>query len=394
MRIMTRSALALGLTLGLAACLDQTPLDPTLWEHLDVVEDSVVLDARVTYLGGEELPVLAAADAAGGGPSYTMKQVARVDPPVVAGVQLQASHLVRDGSRAFVAYNVRGEVFRGGIDVFDKLNDEDPRLRAQALLYDSEVSAVDLSGGDLYLATATADESFRTPAVLEVMSVANGAKALVSQRRVELSSFAGTGVKVYGGEIYATSGSSGHLTVFDRSLNPIFTDALSDARAVDVTDRWIVAMRGTPGMLRVYDRRSRSRLRDITLGGASTPNAKSSLFVLGDLAFAATGDGGVVVANVATGEIVERVPAPRGPGVSVSNGLAWYKDLLFVANGEGGLWMAEARTDLDRLGNGAPGFEIVGRIDLKGSANFVDVKGDLLFVATGLAGLTIVEFDD
>ena len=88
------------------------------------------------------------------------------------------------------------------------------------------------------------------------------------------------------------------------------------------------------------------------------------------------------------------MPAPRGPGVSVSNGLAWYKDLLFVANGEGGLWMAEARTDLDRLGNGAPGFEIVGRIDLKGSANFVDVKGDLLFVATGLAGLTIVEFDD
>lgn len=387
------AALALGLALG--ACLEQQPLDPTLWEHLDVVEDTVALEARVTYLGGEELPVVAAADAQGGGAAgYKMKQIARVSPPVVAGVQLQASHLVRDGSRAFVGYNVRGDVFRGGVDVFDQLNGEEPRLRAQALLYDSEISSVDLSGGSLYLATATADESFRSPAVLEVMSVDNGAKSLISTARVELSSFAGTGVRAFGGEVFTTSGSNGHVTVFDGALRPVFSDALADARAVDVNDAYFVAMRGTPGLLRVYDRGARRVLRDIPLGGANTPNAKSSLFLVGDLAFAAAGDGGVVVANVATGQVLERLAAPPGPGISVSNGLAWYKDLLFVANGEGGLWMAQATRDLDRLGGAAPDFHIVGRIDLSGSANFVEVKGDLLFVATGLAGLTIVEFDN
>ena len=398
MNIPLRLALTAAVLLSTAACLDQTPLDPALWEHLDMVEDSTVLDARVTYLGEQPLPVIAADDAAGGGAALEveLKLLARVAPPVVAGVQLQASHVARDGSRVYVGYNVRGETFRGGIDVFDKIETKEPRLRGQALFYDTEISAMDLSGGSLLLATATADESFPTPAVLEAVSIGGGGKRLTVGRRVSLTSFAATGVKAFGGEVFATSGSNGHVTILNGSLDPIFSDPLPDARAVDANSRFVVAMRGTPGTLRVYDRQTRAHLRDISIGGANIPHSKSSLILSGSFVIAATGDGGVVVADVQSGRIIERLPAPQLAGVpasrSVSNGIAVYNSLLFVANGEGGLWVAAANGSLANLGS-APQLSFVGHIPLQGSANFVEVRGDRLFVAAGAAGLNIIGFD-
>jgi len=398
MNMPLRLALTASVLLSSTACLDQTPLDPALWEHLGMVEDSTLLDARVTYLGEQPLPIIAADDAAGGGAAVEveLKLLARIAPPVVAGVQLQASHVVRDGSRVYVGYNVRGETFRGGIDVFDQINTKHPRLRGQALFYDTEISAMDLSGGSLLLATATADESFPDPAVLEAVSVQGGGKRLSVGRRVPLTSFAATGVKAFGGEVYTTSGSNGHVTVLNGSLDPVFADPFPDARAIDANSQYIVAMRGTPGTLRVYDRRTRAHLRDISIGGASIPHSKSSLILSGSFVIAATGDGGVVVADVRSGAVLQRLPAPQLAGVpsgrSVSNGIAVYNDLLFVANGEGGLWVAAANGSLSNLSS-TPALSFVGHIPLNGSANFLEVRGDRLFVAAGVAGLNIIGFD-
>jgi len=379
----------------LTACLDKSPLDPTLYAHMDHVEDSVVLSARVELIDELPLPILAEGTAAGGGADKVdLKLLARVSPPVLGGVQLQASHVIRDGSRAYVSYNVRGDDFRGGLEIFDRINSSSPRLRAQARFYDTDVSAVDVKGSHIYLATATNDPTFGAPAVVEMLRYGGG---FSSELRVPLTSYATTGIRVDGGLVYATSGSGGGLSVMDEKLNLVFADRYGDARAVDVSRDRIVAMRGTPGALRVYDRKSYKTVHDIPLGGASIPNSKSSLFVAGDMAFTASGDGGVIVADISSGKVVERLaPPPSGVArhLNVSNGLAWHEDLLFIANGEAGLWVAEAIENIDELKGRAPKLQYVGRLDLKGSANFVAVRGDRLFVATGLGGLHIVKIDD
>lgn len=397
-----RVAFPLGIVCFATACLDKTPVDPAFYEHLSIVEDSLVLSERVTYIDQTPLAIVPVAGSGGGkaafGAAVTFRLQAQVAPPEVGGTRLQASHVVRHGGRAYVAYNVRGDAFRGGVDAFDKLESSKPVLTSQVVFYDTDVSAIDQAGGDLYLATATANEAFANPAVLELLHLKGGGKQVAeSTARIPLSSFAATGVRVDGGLTYVTTGSDGGLTIFDQDFNAIFTDAVADARAVAVTGDYIVVMRGTPGMLRVYDEGSRARIHDIDLGGASIPQSKGSLFVVNDLAFVATGDGGVVVVDLVAGVVIEQLPAPSVAGLpadlTVSNGLAWHRDLLFIANGEAGLWVAQASDRLDQL-QGPPGLTVLGRVDLGGSANYVEVKGDRLFVASGLSGLSIIEVND
>ena len=390
-------AIPVSLSVFATGCLDKTPVDPAHYEHLSIVEDSATLSARVTYI--DETPIQITPVEGGGGAAAVAAQVrlslqAQVAPPTVSGTQLQASHVSRDGDRAYVAYNVRGDVFRGGVDVFDGLQSTRPQLTSQALFYDTDVSAIDKAGDDLYLATATANESFENPAVLELLHLRNNGRYITeTAARIPLTSFAATGVEASGGLTYVTTGSSGGLTILDANLQPVFDDAIADARAVTVTDEYIVVMRGTPGALRVYQEASRTLLHDIPLGGANIPESKGSLFVVGDHAFVATGDGGVVVADIVAGQILEQLPAPVVPGLpaelSVSNGLAWHSDLVFIANGEAGLWVAQANNALQTL-SGPPGLSILGRIDVGGSANYVQVRGNRLFVASGVSGLSII----
>ena len=56
---------------------------------------------------------------------------------------------------------------QGAVDVFVFDKDRQPKLTSRATFSDTDVHAVAASAGRVWLATATADESFGTPAVLE-----------------------------------------------------------------------------------------------------------------------------------------------------------------------------------------------------------------------------------
>jgi hypothetical protein len=304
---------------------------------------------------------------------------------------------------------VQGPERKGGVDVFDVSDPDDVTLESMALFDDTDVSALDLHAAtELYLATATDDAAFSTPAVLEIMDL-QGGQVTTQSTRIDLPSYAATGVRGQGGTLYVTSGTGGEpvggLTIFNTSTLEISGfDAFEDARAVDLNSDYLVAMKGTPGELRLYDVASGTFVQSYATGGANVPESKSTVFIAKQCAFYAAGDEGLRVVDLATGSVVVTVPVPDVDGVAledeVTNGASASGNLVFIANGGAGLFVAEATKDLDDesgagCGSGTFGLQVLGQVQFPDgpSANYVASKGNLLFVANGRGGLSIVKID-
>lgn len=321
---------------------------------------------------------------------------AEVDPPDLGGTTIQATHIALNRGFAYVSYNVQGPVYRGGVDVFDVVNVRQPTLISQALFEDTDVSALDQFDGFLYLATATGETGFRSPAVLEEVMLDRGRLTAFS-RRVDLPSYAATGVRVSGSQVLVTSGDGGDGGLSLLTRRTLDLEAIvnfRDARAVEVHGNLAIGMKGTPGGLYVVDRNSTQVLATWEPGGANIPESKSTIKIFRNFVLMAAGDEGTKLVSMRDGEVVAEVPAPIVDGVppefSVTNAVAARGNLVFMANGGAGLYVARIRTNEDET-DGV--LEVVGKVAFEDgpSVNFVAAKGNVLLVAAGEGGLKIVQ---
>ncbi|MGI9625649.1 MAG: YncE family protein [Longimicrobiales bacterium] len=411
--------LALGLTLlTTTGCWDDSLLgaDPT--ERVSVVEDPVLLDGRIEHMDlrleiEDPSPLPSAALVTGiPGPSAApaepvlMKLIAEVDSPELDGVMLQATHVAMKGKKAYVSYNVQGSTQKGAIDAFDDMNESAPVLTSSVRLHDADVSSVAYESKKVYVATGAVEGSFPTTAVLEVVRLRDGDRRFEpTTDRIELPSFVGTGVTIFKDLVYVTSGDGGPvpggLSVFDeKTLELVAEDRFPDARAVSADGDWVVALRGSPAELRVYDKDDGNLVRVIPVGGAMTPDSKSGLAIDKDVAVVAVGEAGIRVVDLETGAILGEMPVPDISGLNpadvVANGVAVHKDLIFVALGAGGLWAIRAADKIKDLADlRDPDLQWAGRVGFPDatSVNFVAADKDRLFVAGGNGGLKIIAFD-
>lgn len=295
------------------------------------------LDGRITtFPDGVDLPVdddaewgssvqVSSSRTAGRQTSFTdgvlvLMLRAEIDPPALDGLEMRATHVQVDGDRAYVTYNREGETFLGGVEVFDVSNASAPVLLSQALFTDTDVSAVYVYGDKLYLAEATSDESYTTPAILEVLELDGDGLLTTTSERVDLPSYVATGVRVAAqGEsatVYVTSGTGGPvpggLSIYDAStLGQIEMVELDDARDVDVEGDAVVVMQGTPGRLNVFDAATNTLQNSFTPGGANIAESKSTIDVVVDRIYMAAGDEGTKVVSLSSGEILHEIPASR-----------------------------------------------------------------------------------
>ncbi|MDZ7635627.1 MAG: hypothetical protein U5L72_14830 [Bacteroidales bacterium] len=150
--------------------------------------------------------------------NYAFKLKAEVDPPVYENKTLQATHVTIKDNYAFVTYNTRGAEWLGGIEIFDVSDLKNPVIISSAILPNTDVSAVDYADGKIYVVGATGDfeaKGFVSPAFMEVISLDATMAFEKVDTIIDISSYAGTDIKVAAGHIFATSGSTGDLTVFD-----------------------------------------------------------------------------------------------------------------------------------------------------------------------------------
>ncbi len=375
-------------------------------ERISITNDESVLATRITILDQE-----VAIDTSGSGSlpkraqpqAFSLKLVAEVRPPSAGGQVLQATSIAMKGEKAIVSYNMRGPQYLGAIDVVDIQNKYNPRLTSEAIFDNADINSVSFDEGYVYVAEATGDGGFPYPAVLEVIKLIGSKLVLEENQRVPLTSYAGTGVVVSDKTVYATSGDNGGMSVFSQSdlnLNAAFD--LHDARWVDVEDEKVIVVQGTPGRIAVFDAVGLSPLSTYSFTGADIPESKSTVELVGGKAFIAGGTGGVQILSVNTGAIVGTVPRPDpdsvglDPSVVVTNAASVDEDLLFISNGEAGVYVAQASQRFRETGSEEPQqLTLLGKLqfDELQSVNHVVYRARYLMIAAGLGGLKIVKIE-
>ena len=384
--------------------------------RIAIVNDVAVLAGRVTYhddtipldstgVGYPSAPILPSGalgrSSSMSAASFQLKLKAEVASPTMFGQTLQATSVSIVGNLAVVSYNMVGSPYLGGVDVIDISNQNHPVLVSQALFQSTDVSAVSVSGSNVFVAEATNDTGFAAPAVFELMQLQGNQLVLSGNRRMGLTSFVATSVAASGTKAYATTGDAGSLFV----INPttfMKTDsvALHDARWVAVGGGKVVVVQGTPGQISVFNESNMAPVGTWSFTGANVAEAKSQAVIVGGKAFIAAGTGGVQVLSASTGTVVGSVPRPNpdslglDSAVVVTNAVAADEDLLFISNGEAGVYLAQGSAFFS-----ATGPEVAQTITMRGrlrfgslqSVNHVAYQGRYLIIAAGLGGLKIVQ---
>ena len=410
----------------LVACSDgsgQAPDEAN--SRLSITNDGGALGARIEILD-EDVPVAAGAGAgigpvgggagAGvGGPAYPLelRLYAEIDSPVVEGEIVQATMVeFRSSDRAVASYNMAGPLRLGAVDWLMSVRSRRPRLRSQVVFNDVDINAVTTDGRYVYTAAATNAPDMPYPAMLERIWLRNKWLRIDRNLRVPLTSFAATSVMTTDDEVYATFGNTGGVVALDRR-NDLFvlgSYALDDARWA-VWDREfgrVVVVQGTPGRVAVFEEGvfpngSMNLLATWPFPGADVPESKTAADIAGDKLYIAAGPEGVQIMCLNDGSVVGSVPRPDpaslglDPAVVVTNAVSVDDDLMFISNGEAGVYVARSDEDFDETGCDPPRITMIGQLqfdDLQ-SVNHVAHRRNTLLVAAGLGGVKVVRiFDD
>ena len=343
-----------------------------------------------------------------------LRLIAEVTPPTVDGFTLQAtSTSLKSASTAVVSYNTQGEPYRGGIDLFSSVQgaSKPPELSSSITFNDTDVSHVVSIGGVVFAAEAASVDAtgFTAPGTVERVTRKGKYLTLEGGQQTQLSSFAATALEETASAVYVVTGSTGH--VFKLS-NPGLVEQgrleISDARwvAEDAATGNIVVISsngpGNGGTLTVLDQ-NLSVLFAHPFTGGDVAESKNTVEVLGGRAYIAAGPAGIQVLDLVSGNVELSVPIPSAeesgiedPGRRVSNAVTVDDDLMFISNGEAGVYVVQAPVNFaDASGAELQESTVLGKLGFDDqpppSVNHVSYRGGKLYVAAGLGGLKIVE---
>ncbi|WP_340106011.1 YncE family protein [Rhodohalobacter sp. 8-1] len=346
-----------------------------------------------------------------GPPSFTLNLIAEIDAPVVNGVITQATmvDIFGNSARAAVSYNVQGSDYIGAIDAIQVTSSPRNAIRVRSGIQftNAKSNALYMDGNQLWIAQATNDPSITldgTNSVARKFGV-SGFSINDNPVHVSVQGFAANSIHKSDGSIYITSGSNAGLTILNQDLTEqIDFVPIPHARWVDTDDSRIVVLSGNPntgsGTLHVLDKSDRSVLHEYPFSGADTPEAKNTVEIKGDLAVVAAGQSGTHLIDLNNGELLATIPVPDAdalelnPNAVESNAASADEEIIFISNGEAGVYVAEASRDLNLYSTGDQlSVELLGylKFDDFQSANHVAYRNKTLFVAAGLGGVKAVK---
>lgn len=419
MKSVCSSSAILAASLLISACTggDEVPALPDeANQRISITNNLAALNERVAYTeetvdieGGSGTPpaLLLPSAAKFSNTAISLTLVAEILPPIVDGQVVQATSVtLRNNAEGLVSYNMQGAPRLGAVDFIKRFNSNSPSLTSSITFNDSDVNSVASDGSFVYTAVATNDVNYLYPAVLERIKIIGNSLTLQDNSRIPLVSYAGTSVLPADKVIYTTSGNTGNVSGFDdKDLDLLGEFSLDDARwvALDEENKRIVVAQGTPGRLSIFKEKkfpggSMEFQNTFTFPGANVPESKSTVEVAGGKAFIAAGPEGVQIMCLDNGQIIGSIPRPDpaslglDPSVVVTNAVSVDEELIFISNGEAGVYVARGTENFHDNNCNTPGITMLGKLrfdDLQ-SANHVAYRSGYLYVAAGLGGVKIV----
>ncbi len=319
-----------------------------------------------------------------------------IAPPEINGHKLQASSVYLDKNQAVVSYNFIGSPYYGAIESFTV--NRRAKMKSRILFKDADIHDVFIYDKKVYLATGSSNTIDDQTAIAEVYSVRGFKFETTDYKRFALGSFAVNSVNVFDETILYTTGDDemnggGIYQVDLKNYALLNYTALHDARWADTNNTDIFVMQGTPGRYSRLDRQFRL-LDQIPVEGADIPESKSTIEVHGNMVFIAAGSAGVQIFDINRNIKIGEIPLPGSkPGqIMLTNAVSYDDGLLFISNGEGGIWVAEVITPVtskfDKVN-----LTLLGYLEFDNlpSVNHVSFRNNLLFIASGSAGVKVVQ---
>ncbi|WP_209400528.1 hypothetical protein [Pseudozobellia sp. WGM2] len=392
---------ALAVLMFAASCSDETTVYSDPSEDVSIEKSESVLESSILFDDAGVLDIASEAALTGKtakgaeemAGDYPLTLVARVDPPSYSGAEnLTAAHVHLDGDYAYVAYNTVEDGYAGGIDIVNVNDPNNPQVTSRLYYSNADINAIEYNDGYIYaVGGVDAEKSVRATSNSFVV------KILVSGGRMDTGAgltygfqegFNATDVEVTGNTVYVTSGKDGLLTAYNKSDLSIQNDAsYADLRSVAHHDETIAVLDASTGVVLMDE--GLNVTKEIAIDSDFGDFSKRTLDISDDRIVVSEGSKGAGIYNRSSGSLIEYVPILINPdGVDqsniVTNAVATNEEILLMANGGAGLCLSEAQDD---------NTDLVGVIDLNGSINYVETKGDYAFAASGKAGLQIIKLN-
>ena len=384
------------------SCSDETTIFSDLQDDLIVESSQSVLDNSIIYDTAGVLDIYeedsvtgkfslgAKSETAG---DYPLTLVAQINPPTYSGGNnLTASHIHLVDNYAYVSYNTVGDNYAGGIDIINVNNPTNPKITSRLYYTNADINSLKYENGYVYaVGGVDSEKSVRATSnsFIAKISVSNGKFNLASGISYGFQEgFNSTDIALVNNTIMVTSGKDGSLTVYDKSsLEILKEEPFEDLRSLASKDNSIALLDASIGVLLLDP--NLNITKEIIIDSDFGPSSKRTLAFFGDNVIVSEGSKGAGVYNITTGSLLEYIPILLNPdGVSnqdvVTNAVTTNQEVILMANGGAGLCLSEDN-------NNDP--DLVGIIELQGSINYVESKGDYIFAASGKKGLQIIKLN-
>ncbi len=325
--------------------------------------------------------------------NYPMTLIGQVLPPTYGPItSLTAAHVYLENDFAYVAYNTAGEDYSGAIDVIDVSDPNDPRVTSRVLYTNADINSLQYSNGFLYAVgglDATASFTASSNSFITKIPVFGG--VMDTDAGVIYGFQAGdnaTDIAIDGNEAFVTSGKNGSITVYNtKDLEIKKQEAYTDLRSLALFENRLALLDADVG-IRVLDDNLKPK-SEISINSDFGLYTKRTVAFDGDQIIVAEGNKGAGVYSYETGDLLQYIPIITDPvnpptGDIVNNAVAINEDVVLMANGGAGLSVSDDKGDTA---------EPYGVIQIDGSVNYVQTKGDYAFAASGQEGLQIIKLN-
>lgn len=394
--------------IALAACNDAPEIDPRT--RLHVSNNTALLSTRVEMIN-ESVGIVAngqggvRGEAAIGSEALVNSQftlLAEVASPNINGVTLSATHVLIQGTQAFVTYHTSGDAYGGAIDIIDLSNENSVEITGQAIYTDTDFNALaideleDFDGNTQRIFLAGANGK---GALVEKLHITNGIVTEETES-LQLEGYNANSAIRTKHMLYVTVGgrdnSSGFQSIDLRNGNKFFTlnerESYTDTKYVAVTgtnsnEEMVVLRGGANASLETYKVSSEKFKKESSypIGSISTLDGKNAISIQNDLVFVSMSEIGMKVFDleeIGDGPRNEVPSAAFGGGLT--NAVSTDDHHVYIANGTSGLFVADLPAP-----SGA--FALTGVLNLEGSANYVTSDNNYVIVANGTSGVQILK---
>jgi hypothetical protein len=360
-----------------------------------IVKDYLGKSSSISVNGAQEL--------------YYWEHVAEVDPLVVEGKTLSATHITLSNNIAYVSYHKQGNEHLGAVDIINLTNANFPTIISQATFLNSDINAIQSGTGLNSLSKVwLAMSNEKNGAQLFELDIING---LLSEnyRRVNMSnifdsgvSASANGVAVSNDYLYVTSGKTygGTIQLNKNDLTPVSYESYSDAKYVSVNGnsnnfKTVSLVTGDNAAIKVSNIGEGLNSTTFNIGSIFHQNVLETYRGKSTMEFSplnnnhlyvAKGKNGLVNIDINNGNVLN---SSKGSMLVVgnTNAVTTDNDYIYTANGSDGISISPHPSS-----NGEDILPIFywDMAEEGASANYIVADGEWVFIAKGGGGFKIL----